>query len=99
VESPPWPIERTHAASIDADENLRHNQNRALFWSNQKRCNNRAEQRKERQSRDSGGRVNRLLAFGVGVTLAAGAVVVGYSIQRRSNTAQEFQRQVELAKM
>jgi hypothetical protein len=43
--------------------------------------------------------VNRLLAFGVGVTLAAGAVVVGYSIQRRSNTAQEFQRQVELAKM
>jgi murein DD-endopeptidase MepM/ murein hydrolase activator NlpD len=87
------------AASIDADENLRHNQSRALFWSNQKRCNNRAEQRKERQSRDSGGRVNRLLAFGVGVTLAAGAVVVGYSIQRRSNTAQEFQRQVELAKM
>ena len=39
------------------------------------------------------------MAFGVGVTLAAGAVVVGYSIQRRSNTAQEFQRQVELAKM
>jgi murein DD-endopeptidase MepM/ murein hydrolase activator NlpD len=43
--------------------------------------------------------VNRLFAVGVGVALAAGAVVVGYSIQQRSNASQEFQRQVELAKM
>jgi murein DD-endopeptidase MepM/ murein hydrolase activator NlpD len=43
--------------------------------------------------------VNRLFAFGVGVALAAGAVVVGYSIQQRSNASQEFQRQVELARM
>jgi murein DD-endopeptidase MepM/ murein hydrolase activator NlpD len=43
--------------------------------------------------------VNRLFAFAVGVALAAGAVVVGYSIQQRSNASQEFQRQVELANM
>jgi murein DD-endopeptidase MepM/ murein hydrolase activator NlpD len=34
----------------------------------------------------------------MGVTLAAGAVVIGYSIQQRSNASQEFQRQLELAK-
>ena len=43
--------------------------------------------------------MNRLFAFAVGVALAAGAVVVGYSIQQRSNASQEFQRQVELANM
>lgn len=42
--------------------------------------------------------MNRLFVFGIGVTLAAGAVVVGYSIEQRSNASKEFQRQVELAK-
>jgi murein DD-endopeptidase MepM/ murein hydrolase activator NlpD len=42
--------------------------------------------------------VNRLFVLGIGVTLAAGAVVIGYSIEQRSNASKELQRQVELAK-
>ena len=42
--------------------------------------------------------MNRLFVFGIGVTLAAGAAVVGYSIEQRSNASKELQRQVELAK-
>lgn len=43
--------------------------------------------------------MNRFFAFAAGATFAAGVVVVGYSIQQRSNASKEFQRQVELAKM
>jgi murein DD-endopeptidase MepM/ murein hydrolase activator NlpD len=43
--------------------------------------------------------VNRFFVFAAGATLAAGVVVVGYSIQQRSNASKEFQQQVELAKM
>ncbi len=42
--------------------------------------------------------MNRLFVFGIGVTLAAGAAVIGYSIEQRSNASKELQRQVELAK-